>query len=179
MPRLCVFCGSAFGNRPAYAHAARALGAELAKREIGLVYGGASVGLMGAVADAALEAGGEVIGVIPRTLVDREVAHARLTAIHVVDSLAERKARMAELSDAFVAMPGGYGTLDELFEVLTWAQLGLTRKPIALWNVESYWSPLIAMLDRASQEGLLRQTERNRLIATEHMGDLLSRLFAP
>src|SRR5689334_15714340 len=146
MPRLCVFCASSLGNRPEYAQAATALGTSLGKRGLGLVYGGASVGLMGLIADAALDNGAEVIGVIPRTLVDREVAHKRLSAMHIVDTLAERKAKMAELSDAYLALPGGYGTLDELFEVLTWAQLGVSRKPVALWNVEKYWDSLIAML---------------------------------
>jgi uncharacterized protein (TIGR00730 family) len=177
MPRLCVFCASALGNRPEYARAARQLGAELGKRGIGLVYGGASVGLMGLIADSALEAGAEVIGVIPRTLVDREVAHVGLSETHVVDTLAERKAKMAELSDAYLALPGGYGTLDELFEVLTWAQLGVSRKPIALWNVEKYWDSLVAMLDHAAKEGLLRSTERERLIVSDDLDQALARLF--
>ena len=153
MPRVCVYCGSSPGRRPIYLESAVAVGQTLAARGIGLVYGGASVGTMGAMADAALEAGGEVIGVMPRTLVDREVAHASLTELHVVEGMHERKAKMTALSDGFLAMPGGLGTLDELFEALTWAQLGIHDRPIAIWNVEGYWDPLLAMLDRAQDEG--------------------------
>jgi len=140
--RLCVFCGSASGVRPEYEAAARELGTVLAGRGVGVVYGGASVGLMGVVADSALAAGGEVIGIIPQALVDREVAHAGLSELHVVGSMHERKALMAELSDAFVALPGGMGTLEELFEVFTWRQLGLHAKPIALLDVAGYWAGL-------------------------------------
>lgn len=154
--RVCVFCGSASGSRPGYAGAARELGTRLAHRGIGLVYGGAAVGLMGTVADAALAAGGEVIGVIPGALVDREIAHPGLSELHVVGSMHERKALMAELSGAFVALPGGLGTLEELFEVCTWRQLGLHAKPIALLDVEGYWAGLLAFLAHTEAEGFLR-----------------------
>ena len=153
--RVCVFCGSRSGVRSAYVEAARALGTLLATRGIGLVYGGASVGLMGAIADAALAAGGEVIGVIPKTLVAREVSHGGLSELHVVDSMHERKAMMAARSDAFIAMPGGLGTLEELFEVATWGMLGLHHKPIGLLDVEAYWSSLVDWLHRAAEEGFV------------------------
>jgi hypothetical protein len=151
--RLCVFCGSRFGSRPVYEAAARTLGQTLARQRIGLVYGGASVGIMGALADAALAAGGEVIGVIPRGVFTREIAHAGLTKLHVVGSMHERKALMAEQSDAFLAMPGGLGTYDELFEILTWRQIGLHRKPVGLLDVEGYFGPLRSVLDHAVSEG--------------------------
>jgi len=154
---ICVYCGSGMGNRPAYAAAARALGEAAAARSVRVVYGGASVGLMGALADAALAAGGEVEGVIPRRLVARELAHASLTRLHVVDSMLERKELMASLSDAFVALPGGIGTLDELFETMTWTQLGIHAKPSGLLDVDGYWQPLLALLDRQVAEGFLRR----------------------
>ncbi len=158
--RICVFCGSAAGTRPEYAEAAAELGTALATRGLGLVYGGASVGLMGVVADAALAAGGEVVGVIPQALVDREVAHPGLTELHVVGTMHERKARMAELSGAFVVLPGGMGTLEELFEVVTWSQLGLHAKPIVLLDVAGYWAGLAAFLDHAGAEGFVRAGHR-------------------
>lgn len=151
--RLCVFCGSRFGARPVYEEAARTLGQTLARQRIGLVYGGASVGIMGAMADAALEAGGEVIGVIPRGVFTREIAHAGLTKLHVVGSMHERKALMAEQSDAFLAMPGGLGTYDELFEILTWRQIGLHAKPLGLLDVDGYFGPFRGVLERAVSEG--------------------------
>lgn len=154
--RVCVFCGSAAGARPEYVAGATALGTGLADRGIGLVYGGASVGLMGAVADAALGAGGEVIGVIPQSLVDREVAHAGLSDLRVVGSMHERKALMAELSGAFVALPGGIGTFEELFEVWTWRQLGLHAKPIVLLDTAGYWAGLTAFLEHAGREGFVK-----------------------
>jgi uncharacterized protein (TIGR00730 family) len=157
--RVCVFCGASSGRLPAYADAARSFGAALAGRGLGLVYGGGRVGLMGAVADAALAGGGEVIGVIPQELVDRELAHDGLTELHVVGSLHERKALMAELADAFVALPGGFGTLDELLEQLTWSQLGLHAKPIGLYEVEDYWRPLIALARHATEEGFVRESD--------------------
>ena len=138
MKRVCVFCGSSIGAKPAYAEAARNMGRLIAERRIGLVYGGGNVGLMGVIADAALEAGGEVIGVIPLALADREIAHTGLTQLHIVDSMHTRKAMMAELSDAFIAMPGGVGTFEELFEAITWTQLGLHRKPCGLLNVDGF-----------------------------------------
>jgi uncharacterized protein (TIGR00730 family) len=162
--RVCVFCGSRFGARVSYLEEAKALGRSLARRGVGLVYGGASVGLMGALADEVLAAGGEVIGVIPQALVDpprgspawgREVAHRSLTQLHVVDGMHARKAKMNELSDAFVAMPGGLGTFEELFEVASWGMLGLHRKPIALLDVEGYWEPLEQMMRRAIDEGFV------------------------
>jgi uncharacterized protein (TIGR00730 family) len=155
MPRLCVFCGSRTGLRPEYGAAARALGVELAARRIGLVYGGASVGVMGVIANAVLESEGEVIGVIPHGVFDREVAHTALTELHVVKTMHARKALMAEKSDAFLALPGGIGTFDELFEALTWKQLGVHDKPIGLLDVAGYFSPLQELMRHAEQEGFL------------------------
>ncbi len=176
MARLCVFCGSSPGRRPIYVDAAVRLGRALAERGHGLVYGGGSVGLMGTVADAVLEGGGEAIGVIPRSMVDRELAHQRLTALHVVETMHERKAKMVSLSDAFVALPGGHGTLDELFEALTWSQLGIHEKPIGMWNVDGYWDPLLAALDHMSAEGFVRPHDRARLIDERELEPLLARL---
>ena len=176
--RLCIFCGSSFGARPIFRDSAEAAGRLLAEREIELVYVGGNVGLMGAVADACLAAGGRVIGVIPQALADKEVAHAGLTVLHLVDSMHERKAKMAELSDAFLAMPGGYGTWDEFCEVLTWAQLGIHDKPCALWNVAGYYDPLLAMADRAVMEGFLRPENRALLISDTDPLRLLDRLHS-
>jgi uncharacterized protein (TIGR00730 family) len=172
-----VFCGASSGRQPAYAAAARAFGASLAARGVGLVYGGGRVGLMGAVADGALEAGGEAIGVIPQELVDRELAHGGLTALHVVGSLHERKALMAELSDAFVALPGGFGTLDELMEQLTWSQLGLHAKPVGLLDVEEYWRPLIALARHATEEGFVREADLAAIAVADEGELLLDRLL--
>ncbi len=174
--RVCVFLGSSKGARPAYERAATTLGTQLAQRGQGLVYGGASVGLMGAVADACLDAGGEVIGVIPEALRDRELAHGGLTALHVVPSMHARKAKMAELADAFVALPGGVGTLEELTEVLTWAQLGIHAKPCAVLDVEGYYTPLLSMFDRMVAEGFLRAEHRSLLLAAAEPGALLDAL---
>ena len=182
MRRVCVFCGSAPGARPAYAAAARALGGLLAARGLGLVYGGASVGLMGIAADAALAGGGEVVGVIPAALEARELAHAGVSRLEVVGSMHERKARMSELADAFVALPGGMGTLEELAEMLTWAQLGIHSKPCGVLDVEGYWQPLIAFLDHAVQERFLRPEHRSLLITAADPGallDALARYAAP
>ncbi len=154
--RICVFCGSSPGRSPSYAAAARRLGVLLAERGIGLVYGGGNVGLMGLLADAALAGGGEVIGVIPRALVDRELAHARLSELVIVDTMHERKQKMHDLADGFVALPGGFGTLDELFEALTWAQLGMHGKPCGLLDVDDFWAPLIALVERQRQEEFVR-----------------------
>lgn len=176
MLTLCVFCGSAAGARPDYAEAARALGRAAAERGVGIVYGGARVGLMGAVADAALAAGGSVTGVIPRALVDREVAHEGLTHLHVVASMHERKATMARLSDAFVALPGGVGTLEELFEVWTWAHLGVHIKPCAVLDVAGFWRPLLAALDRMTAEGFIRADVRGMLLEASNPDDLFARL---
>jgi uncharacterized protein (TIGR00730 family) len=157
MRRLCVFCGSKVGHNPAYADSARALGTALARRGVGLVFGAGHVGLMGILADAALAAGGEVIGVIPQGLVDRELAHRRLTELRVVETMHQRKALMAELSDAFVALPGGYGTLDETFEILTWAQLGLHAKPVGMWNVAGFFDPLLTWVAQAVRDGFISE----------------------
>ena len=159
MRRVCVFCGASSGRAAAYAASARAFGAAAAARGLGVVYGGGKVGLMGSVADGALAAGGEVIGVIPQALVERELAHEGLTQLHVVASLHERKAMMAELADAFVALPGGFGTLDELMEQLTWSQLGLHTKPVGLLDVEDYWRPLVAFARHATEEGFVREAD--------------------
>jgi uncharacterized protein (TIGR00730 family) len=171
-----VFCGSSSGARPAYVGAARALGGLLAARGIGLVYGGASIGVMGEIADAVLAAGGEAIGVIPRSLLDREIAHAGLTELHVVETMHERKALMAAHSDAFVVLPGGAGTLDEFFEALTWRQLGLHSKPLALLDVERFFDPLLALLDHFVAEGFVRAEFRALLIVERDPAALLDRL---
>ena len=158
-------------------HAARTLGRDLAHRGIGVVYGGASVGCMGAVADGALDAGGDVIGVLTRGLADREIAHRRLTALEIVESMHERKARMAALSDAVIALPGGYGTFDELFEALTWSQLGIDRKPIGVLDAEGFWTPMLAALDDASRFGFLHDHNR-RLLCSASTLDVLLHDFA-
>ena len=176
--RVCVFCGSRTGERTVHADAAGALGALLAARGLGLVYGGGNIGLMGRIADAALAGGGDVTGVIPQHLLDREVAHTGLTALHVVDTMHARKALMAQLSDIFIAAPGGFGTLDELCEILTWAQLGLHRKPCGLLNVSGYFDPLLAMFDHAVQEGFLSPQHRGLIISDHDATRLLDRLSA-
>ena len=154
--RVCVFCGSSPGRSPEYAAAARRLGSLLARRGVGLVYGGGNVGLMGIVADAVLAEGGEVVGVIPRALVDRELAHRGLTDLRVVGSMHERKALMAALSDAFVALPGGFGTLDELVEIITWRQLELHAKPIGLLDAAGFWDPFAGLVEHLRTAGFLR-----------------------
>jgi uncharacterized protein (TIGR00730 family) len=169
---LCVYCGSSSGKHPEYAQQARAFGAEMARREITLVYGGGNVGLMGVVADAVLAGGGKVIGVIPRQLVDREVAHAGLTELQVVDTMHQRKTRMFELSDAFVALPGGFGTLDEMFEMLTWSQLGLHSYPCAFLDVRGYYAPLRGMMDHMVGEGFVRSAQRENVWFGENMSQL-------
>jgi uncharacterized protein (TIGR00730 family) len=176
MNRLCVFCGSSPGRDPAYLAAAAQLGTFLAKRGIGIVYGGAAIGLMGTVADAARAAGGEVIGVIPRALVGLEVAHVGLADLRIVASMHERKALMAELSDGFVALPGGIGTLEELFEVWTWGQLGSHRKPCALLNVAGFYDRLLGFLDFVVEEAFLRSVHRSMLLVAETPADLLEKL---
>ena len=176
--RICVFCGSSSGNGPAYVEAARTFGRVLAENDIGLVYGGARVGLMGAIADAALEHDGEVVGVIPRALVDREIAHTGLSELRVVQTMHERKALMAELSDGFVALPGGTGTLDEFFEVWTWAQLGIHSKPCGLLNVGGYYDGLSGFLDHLVAEGFLRDSYRAMLAIEADPPRLLGRLLA-
>ncbi len=178
MKRICVFCGSSAGAREEYAQAARSLGTLLAERGIGLVYGGGRVGLMGIVADAVLAAGGEAIGVIPEALMRREVGHMALTELHVVGSMHERKALMADLSDGFIAMPGGYGTFEEFCEVLTWSQLGIHPKPCGLLNVAGYYAPLLAMFDHAVAEGFVRTTHRGIVLEADDPASLLERMAA-
>ena len=178
MRRICVFCGSNAGARSEYAEAARALATVLAERKLGIVYGGGNVGLMGVLADAALARGGEVIGVIPRKLVDKEVAHRGVTELRIVETMHERKALMNDLSDAFIALPGGFGTLDEFFEVLTWSQLGFHGKPCALLNVAGYYDRMLAMLDHAVTERFLRPAHRELVIADTDPLRLLQRLSA-
>lgn len=172
--RVCVFCGSNSGARPEYLAAAQNLGRALAERSIGLVYGGASVGLMGAVADAVLCAGGEVVGVMPRSLLEHEVAHRQLRDLRVVGSMHERKALMAELADAFIALPGGLGTLEEFFEVWTWAQLGEHSKPLGMLNVAGYYDPLLKFFDQLVSERFVRPEHRAMVLVEEDAGTLLS-----
>ncbi len=174
MKAICVYCGSNAGNKPAYAERATALGTRLAKEGLVLVYGGGNVGLMGIVADAALAAGGEVIGVIPEQLVGWEVAHQGLTRLEIVANMHERKARMFDLSDAFVALPGGFGTLDEMFEMLTWRQLGLGDKPCAFFDVHGFFAPLVAMMDRMVDERFLHADQRRDLWHGEDLDALLA-----
>jgi len=174
--RVCVFCGASSGRLQAYAESARAFGHAAAERGVGIVYGGGKVGLMGAVADGALAAGGEVIGVIPESLVERELAHDGLTKLHVVASLHERKAKLAELADGFVALPGGFGTLDELMEQLTWSQLGLHEKPVGLLDVEGYWRPLVAFARHATEEGFVREADLAAIAVADDADVLLDRL---
>src|SRR5215813_14615637 len=173
MKRICIFCGSRTGTRPEYAETARTMGRALVRRGIGLVYGGGCVGLMGIVADAVMGGGGEVIGVIPEALVTRELAHGDITQLIIVHSMHQRKAKMAELSDAFIAMPGGYGTFEEFCEIITWAQLGLHRKPCAILNVEGYYDPLLALFDRAVTEGFVYPSNRRLVIQETDPGRLL------
>jgi uncharacterized protein (TIGR00730 family) len=174
MKRVCVFAGSSAGAQPEYCRAAQALGKALGERRIGVVYGGACVGLMGVMADAALAAGGEVIGVIPSALVAKEIAHRGLTDLRVVESMHERKALMADRADAFVALPGGWGTLDEFFEVLTWGQLGLHRKPCGLLNVRGYFDRLLSFLDHSVDEGFVRREYRSMIAVADSPDSLLA-----
>jgi uncharacterized protein (TIGR00730 family) len=176
MTHVCVYCGSSPGADPRFAAAADTFGRELAARAMTLVYGGGSVGLMGRVADAARQAGGRVVGVIPAALVRREVAHFDLPDLHVVATMHERKARMADLSDAFVALPGGIGTLDEIFEMLTWAQLGLHGKPCAFLNVAGFYDPLLAFLDRIVEYRFLPPDHRKLFLVDDEPARLLTRL---
>ena len=175
MRRICVFAGSNVGVRPEYSEAARALGRELVKRGLGLVYGGASVGLMGVVANTVLAEGGEVIGVLPRGLFIREIPHKGLTALHEVGSMHERKALMADLADGFIALPGGFGTFDELFEIITWAQLGLHRKPVGVLNAANYFEPLLALIQHASTEGFIPAAHLSLLMSEDDPALLLDR----
>jgi uncharacterized protein (TIGR00730 family) len=176
MQRICVFAGSNDGARESYLIAARELGAEIARRGHGIVYGGAACGLMGACADAALAGGAEVVGVLPRALTSREIAHTGLTEMRIVGSLHERKAVMSALSDAVVALPGGCGTMDELFEAITWGQLGLHEKPIGLLDVDAYFAPLIAFVEHMNAEGFVRPPLR--LVRARTARELLDQLLA-
>lgn len=173
---VCVFCASSAGNDPALLAAARELGAGLAERAMTTIYGGAEIGMMGALADAAMADGGTVIGVIPQALVDREVAHRGLTRLEIVNSMHERKARMASLADAFVALPGGFGTLDEFIEILTWAQLGIHTKPCYLVNLDGYYDKLLAFFGKAVTQGLLQQQNVDRIRVSDSVDVLLQAL---
>jgi uncharacterized protein (TIGR00730 family) len=174
--RICVFCGSNPGVNPAYKNAAAGLARLLADRKIELVYGGGNIGLMGVLADAALEAGGRVIGVIPESLMAREVGHQGLTELRVVGSMHERKALMADLAEGFIALPGGYGTFEEFCEVVTWSQLGLHAKPCGVLNVEKYYDPLLALFDHAVKEGFLRSDNRTLVLEERDPRRLLEKM---
>ncbi|KGJ71764.1 hypothetical protein GY21_20000 [Cryobacterium roopkundense] len=174
--QIAIFTGSASGHSPVFAEGVATLARTLAEQGIGIVYGGGNVGLMGIIATEALSHGGAVIGVIPGSLVDRELAHPDLTRLEIVETMHERKARMAELSDAFIALPGGTGTLEEFFEVWTWQQLGIHNKPVALYNVDGFWDPLIAMIYASVDAGFLRGVYRDALIISDNAQDLLNQL---
>src|SRR5262245_4411551 len=176
MKTVCVFCGSQSGSNPIYAASARELGRELVRRGQVPVYGGGRVGLMGELATAVLEAGGEVVGVIPHALSAKEIALTEATELIVVDTMHARKALMADRADAFVALPGGYGTCDELFEIVTWAQLGIHRKPVGLLNVNGFFTPLLGWLDHIVGEGLLKPKHRELLLVSDTVPDLLDKL---
>jgi uncharacterized protein (TIGR00730 family) len=176
LKRICVFCGSSVGSRPQHAVAARELGRTLAERGLGIVFGGGKVGLMGVLADTALAAGGEAIGVIPEALVAREIGHNGLTKLHVVHSMHQRKTLMADLADAFIALPGGYGTFEEFFEAVTWTQLGIHTKPCGLLNVDGYYDALLALLDRAVTDGFIQKKNRRLVIDAPDVPTLLQRL---
>ncbi|MFL5350493.1 MAG: TIGR00730 family Rossman fold protein [Hyalangium sp.] len=175
---VCVFCGSRPGARPEFLAGAQSLGEELARRKLTLIYGGASVGLMGAIADAVLSAGGRAVGVLPLSLQQREIGHQGLHELHLVNSMHERKALMARRADAFVALPGGFGTFDELFEIITWGQLGLHSKPIGLLDVGGYFQPLIAMLRRGVEDGFIPEAHERPFAVSPSAGELLDRLQA-
>ncbi|MCS7012555.1 MAG: TIGR00730 family Rossman fold protein [Chloroherpetonaceae bacterium] len=176
---ICVYCGSRTGNSPAHRAAASALGTAIAQHGLRLVYGGGQLGLMGILADAALAQGGEVVGVIPEMLVRRESAHRGLTELIVVDSMHARKAKMVELSDAFIALSGGLGTLDELFEILTWAQLGFHQKPCGILNIDGYYDSLLAFLDHAVSEGFVKPSQRTALLVSSSVSELLAEILQP
>ena len=178
MKRLAVYCGSSLGADPAFAALARTTGEEMARRGIGLVYGGGRLGLMGIVADAVLGGGSEAHGVIPQALIDLEVAHTGLTEIHVVETMHERKAKMTELTDAFVALPGGIGTLDELFEAWTWNALGYHAKPFCLLNVNGFWDGLLAFLDHSTASGFMSAPRRAQLLVADEIGEAIDKLDA-
>ncbi len=173
---IAVFCGSSSGKDPLYMEVARELGKKLAEEKIQLIYGGAQVGCMGAVADAVIEHGGKAIGVIPKKLMRVEIAHGNLTELHVVETMHERKAMMADLADGFIAMPGGSGTLEEYFEVLTWAQIGYHQKPCSLLNVNNYYTPLLSLFDHMIEQGFVKEEYRKLMIMEEDPSLLLDRL---
>ncbi len=173
---VCVFCGSSAGNDPRYTEAARAVGGAIAREGLTLVYGGGAVGLMGAVADAALAEDGDVIGVIPHSLRESESAHPQVANLQIVSTMHERKAKMADLSDAFLTLPGGLGTLDETFEIVTWAQLGIHHKPVGMLNVAGFFDPLVAYLDHAVARGLIRPQHRGLLMVDDDLTRLFERL---
>ena len=181
MQSVCVFCGSSSGTDPAYVEAAAGLGRLLAAEGLTLVYGGACVGLMGAVADATLAAGGRAVGVLPDFLRRKELAHPRLSELHVVSSMHERKARMAELAEGFIALPGGMGTLEEFCEIITWAQLGLHEKPCGLLNIQHYYDPLIEFVERMASEGFVREKHTGLVLSAETPEEMLTamRAFTP
>jgi uncharacterized protein (TIGR00730 family) len=181
MKAVCVYCGSSMGAKPVYAEAARAFGRALVEADLSLVYGGGHVGLMGAIADEVMAHGGRALGVIPELLFDKEVGHTGLTELHVVPDMHQRKKKMADLSDAFVAMPGGVGTFEELFEVYTWAQLGYHRKPVALLNTDGYYDPLLAMLRHTVDEGFMRAPFLEMLLVANDAASMIEKLsdYAP
>jgi uncharacterized protein (TIGR00730 family) len=178
---VCVFCGSSVGSRPIYSEAARRLGTVVAERGLRLVYGGGKVGLMGLLADAALAAGGEVVGVIPKALLEKEIGHEGLSDLRVVGSMHERKMLMAELSNGFVALPGGYGTLEEFLEVLSWAQLSIHEKPCALLDVDGFFGPLSSLFDLAVEQGFAHPDHRSMVLTNDHPNELLDEMerYAP
>jgi uncharacterized protein (TIGR00730 family) len=177
-PHICVFCGSSFGLSPAFREHAARVGAELARRRVGMVYGGGRVGLMGVAADAALAGGGRVVGVIPDPLATREIAHHGVTELHVVPDMHQRKARMSKRSMAFLTMPGGVGTYEEFFEILSWSALGLHRKPIGLLNVEGYFDPLLALIEHGAEQGFIRSEYLRPLITSDNPENLIGDLLA-
>lgn len=177
MSRICVFCGSSSGNNPAYSNAAQQLGLSLAQRNIELVYGGARVGLMGLLADTVLQSGGRAIGVIPRALVEKEIAHTGLTDLHIVESMHERKSKMADLADGFIALPGGFGTLEEFCEVLTWSQLGLHRKNCGLLNIRGYYDGLLSLFDHAVGEGFVKAANRSLVLSDNDPARLIDKVL--
>jgi len=176
MKRICVFCGSSCGARPAYTQAAQTLAEAMLERGIGLVYGGGCIGLMGIIADALLKGGGEVIGVIPDSLMRREVGHRGVSKLHVVETMHERKSLMADLADAFIALPGGYGTLEEFAEIVTWSQLGIQQKPCGLLNVENYWNGLLEFVEHAVEEDFVRPENRELILVASTAEELLEKL---
>ncbi|MFC0779108.1 TIGR00730 family Rossman fold protein [Flavobacterium sp. HJSW_4] len=176
MKRITVFCASSYGTEKIYEEQAIALGKTLAEQNIELVYGGANVGLMGAVADGALNAGGKVIGVLPNFLRSKEIAHLGLTELILVESMHERKTKMNDLCDGVIALPGGFGTLEELFEMLTWAQLGLHKKPIAILNIDGYYDSLIELLQTMTEKGLLKEVNQKMLLVSDSIDDLLDQM---